>query len=71
MAGPDYVLATLSEARILNQPLLSAAESFFGNEEEGREAIYACVAAINDSDSSQLEAIRLVPRFANGSRAVL
>ena len=45
MAGPDYVLATLSEARLLNQPLLSAAAMLVGNEEEGREAIYASVGA--------------------------
>ena len=44
--NPNYIKATLHEAKILSQPLKSAAEMLLGDEEAGHEAVKAAVEAI-------------------------
>ena len=60
---PNYIKATLHEAKILSQPLKSAAKMLLGDEEAGHEAVRAAVEAIA-GQCSRLETISLAPRLA-------
>lgn len=59
----NYIKATLHEAKILTQPLKSAAEMLLGDEQAGHEAVRAAVEAIT-GQFSRLETISLAPRLA-------